>query len=234
MDGSSDRAGYLLFRLHDEENKMIYITTRQKSKEKQLSWLDLIKEKDIEYNTFSSSGSAGTVTRVYEEVPEEYLRKINVPWMIETLNRFNESHKNLFDADRKSLYRHFSIPKKTGGLRPIDAPNDELKLALEELGMILSEKFGILYHTAAFAYIKNRSTVQLVRKHQVNESNWFYKTDISGFFPSTTLEFTMNMLKMIFPLSEICKVKEGYQALEKALSLGFLNGVLPQGTPLSP
>jgi RNA-directed DNA polymerase len=39
---------------------------------------------------------------------------------------------------------------------------------------------------------------------------------------------------MIFPLSEICKDEEGYKELKKALSLGFLNGGLPQGTVLSP
>ena len=213
---------------------MIYITTRQKSKEKQLSWLDLIGEEEIQVSDFVSCGSAGTITRVLPEATPELLSRINVPEMINVLKRFNAVHQNLFDADRKSLYRHFSIPKKTGGLRPIDAPCDELKTALEELGNILSERFGVLYHTAAFAYVPNRSTIQLVRKHQVNESNWFYKTDISGFFPSTTLDFTMKMIRMIFPLSEICKDAEGYQQLKKALSLGFLNGVLPQGTPLSP
>lgn len=212
---------------------MIYVTTRQKTREKQITWMDLIEE-DIKVNEFSSDGSAGTITRVLPEATPELLSKINVPEMINILKRFNDNHKNLFEADRNSLYRHFSIPKKTGGLRPIDAPCDELKLALSELAMILKDKFGILHHTAAFAYVQGRSTVQEVRKHQVNESNWFYKTDVSGFFPSTTLEFVVRMMAMIFPASEICKDKEGKKELEKALSLGFLNGVLPQGTPLSP
>ena len=212
---------------------MIYITTKQKPREKQITWIDLITE-DITVNDLVSSGNAGTVTRTMEQATPELLSHINVPEMINILKKFNEFHKDLFDADRKSLYRHFSIPKKTGGLRPIDAPCDELKIALDELSMILSEKFGVLYHTSAFAYMENRSCVQLVRKHQMNESNWFYKTDVSGFFPSTTLDFTMKMVKMIFPLSEICKSEEGYNELKKALSLGFLNGTLPQGTPLSP
>lgn len=213
---------------------MIYVTTRQKPKEKQISWLDLIGEDEIQVNDFVCGGSAGTVTRVLEEATPDLLRGINVQEMINILKRFNNSHKNLFDADRKSLYRHFSIPKKTGGLRPIDAPCDELQNALEELRIILSEKFGVLYHTAAFAYITNRSPIQNNMKHLKNESNWYYKTDVSGFFPNTTLEFTMKMLKMVFPLSEICKSEEGYNELKKALSLGFLNGGLPQGTKLSP
>ena len=213
---------------------MIYVTVKQKSKEKQISWLDLIKDEDIVVNEMVGSGAAGTITRVYDCAGEDLLNKINVSEMISILKHFNEAHENLFKADRNSLYRQFYIPKKTGGLRKIDAPCDELKIALDELGMILSGKFGVLYHTSAYAYVTGRSTIQTVRKHQVNESNWFYHTDISGFFPSTTLDFTMKMVKMIFPLSEICKDEEGYKELEKALSLAFLNGVLPQGTPLSP
>jgi len=212
---------------------MIYITMKQKPKENQITWLDLLSE-DLTMNDMVTPGAAGTITRTLDEATPELLSRIDVPAMINRLKRFNEAHQNLFEADRKSLYRHFNIPKRTGGLRPIDAPCEELKLALSELVMILTEKFGVLHHTAAYAYIKKRSCPHLVRKHQVNESNWFYKTDVSGFFPSTTLEFAMRMMRMIFPLSEICKDKEGYKELEKAISLGFLNGVLPQGSPLSP
>lgn len=212
---------------------MIYVTTRQKIKERQITWLDLIQNIEPE-NTEVRDGSAGTITRAYEEIPKRLLETIDVPSMIETLKKFNQSHENLFSAERKSLYRRFYLPKKSGGLRPIDQPNDELQNALEELRIILSDRFGLLYHTAGFAYIKKRSTTQMVRKHQQNESNWFYKTDVSGFFPSTTLDFTMRMLSMIFPLSEICKIEEGKQELRKAISLGFLNGGLPQGTKLSP
>ena len=57
---------------------MIYVTTRQRPKEKQISWLDLISEDEIQINDFTCSGSAGTVTRIYKESPEELLRIINV------------------------------------------------------------------------------------------------------------------------------------------------------------
>lgn len=154
--------------------------------------------------------------------------------MIRTLEKFNESNRELLEKDRGSLYRHFTIPKKTGGLRPIDAPEDELQDQLGRLANILTEEFGMLYHTSAFAYIKDRCTVDCVRKHKQNESNWFLKTDFSGFFPNTNLDFTMKMLGIIFPTSEICKDNYGWEQLRKALSLGFLNDSLPQGTKLSP
>ena len=212
---------------------MIYVTVRQKIKEKQISWLDIIND-SITEPTYSTEGSAGTITRVLDEPTERMMSCVNVSWMINTLKNFNIKHDNLFKVNRKSLYRHFTIPKRSGGLRPIDAPCDELQDALGELKSILERKFGILYHTAAFAYIPKRSTVQEVRKHQVNNSNWFLKTDFSGFFPSTTLDFVMKMMQLIFPVSEVCKDPEGYKELRKALSLGFLDGGLPQGTKLSP
>ena len=213
---------------------MIYVTVRRNPKEKQITWLDLFNHPEIQYNDLVSDGPASTVTRVLEEPTPALLSQINIPNMIECLQKFNEYHKELFETNKKEMYHHFCIPKKSGGLRPIDAPCDRLQNALQELKDILSDRFGVLYHTSGFAYIKGRCTVQQVKKHQANESNWFYHTDASGFFPSTTLEFTMRMLKMIFPLSEICRVPEGYAALEKAISLGFLNGGLPQGTKLSP
>lgn len=120
------------------------------------------------------------------------------------------------------------------GFRRIDAPTYALKAALSELKGLLEEGFGALYHTSAFAYIKGRSTLKAMKRHQSNESKWFLKLDFSNFFGSTTLDFVMKMVSMIFPFSEIVKTAEGRHELEAALELGFLNEVLPQGTPLSP
>ena len=41
-------------------------------------------------------------------------------------------------------------------------------------------------------------------------------------------------LSKIFPFSEVARTPRGRNALTKALSLCFLNGGLPQGTPISP
>lgn len=214
---------------------MIYVTTRRFKKKKKINWLDLISEPEPPVNELASDGSAATITRRYEEVPAELLDKIDVPKMISILKDYNQRHQNLHDRDKRSMYKHYNIPKKSGtGLRPIDEPCDELQDALLELKNILADKFGVLHHTSGFAYVTDRCTLDAVKKHQAGECNWFYHTDASGFFPSTTLKFTMKMVKMIFPLSEICKSDEGYNELKKALSLGFLNGGLPQGTKLSP
>lgn len=118
--------------------------------------------------------------------------------------------------------------------RRIDAPCTELNSALYTLKGIFEEQFGALYHTSAFAYIKQRSTIDAVKRHQQNESKWFGKYDLSNFFGSTTVEFIMKMFSMIYPFSEVCKNPEGYEELREALSLCVLHGVLPQGTPISP
>ena len=213
---------------------MPYITKRQVSTPKQVNIFDVLDNLDDTEIHDKKITKAGTVTRFVENIPEEMLSKFDYNSMIETLKQFNEVHKNLFDKKRESLYREFKIPKKSGGLRTIDAPNDELKEALRELKSILENKFGALYHTAAYAYVRERCTVDAVKRHQANQSKWFLKTDFSNFFGSTTLEFTMRMLSKIFPFSEVMKIPGGKEALEKAISLGFLNGGLPQGTPLSP
>ena len=213
---------------------MTYIVTRQFPAPVQISVDDILDNifNDTVRQRHVTTGA--TMTRCVENVPDELLRSVDVNMLISHLKDFNTRHKDLFEADRKSLYREFHIPKKTGGLRKIDAPNEYLMLALRELKIMLEVEFNMLYHTAAYAYVRGRSTVGAVKRHQANESRWFLKTDFSGFFPSTTLEFTMNMLSMIFPFSEVVKVPEGKENLEKALSLGFLDGGLPQGTPLSP
>lgn len=214
---------------------MIYITTKQYRKPRQLTWEDVIADKVV-LNDFSmdSSNATATITRKFENIKPELLNMISVSGMIRWLKNFNQENAKLFEADRKSLYYSFKIPKSTGGFRQIDAPCDDLQNALRKLVNFISEDCGVLYHTAAFAYIKGRSIVDCIKKHQKNESNWFLKTDFSGFFPSTTLNFVMRMFSMVFPLSEICKDEEGYSELKKALSLAFLNGGLPQGTCASP
>ena len=119
--------------------------------------------------------------------------------------------------------------------RRIDAPQQEFMLALRELKDIIENKFFASYHTSAFAYVRGRSTIDCVKRHQENNSKWFLKLDFSKFFPSTTPEFLMTMLSETYPICEYIRYDFGYKdELEKALSLCFLNGGLPQGTPMSP
>lgn len=213
---------------------MPYLVTRLFPAPSQVSIFDILNDVgDTEVRGRHVTNGA-TMTRFVERINPEVAEKFDIRGLVDKLVEFNTRHAKLFEAERKSLYREFHIPKKSGGLRKIDAPNDELKDALRELKSMFENDFGALYHTSAYAYVPGRCTVDAVKRHQANESKWLLKTDFSNFFGSTTLEFTMKMMSMIFPFSEVAAFEDGKAQLEKALSLGFLEGGLPQGTPLSP
>lgn len=212
---------------------MVYVTLRQFPVYHQMTLEEYLFQ---DYHDVQVTNAGTSNTRTYERlnVSERFVKQIEVDKLIEKLIQFNQSTSELRSKNRSELYETFHIPKKSGGLRRIDAPKPELMNALRTLKTILEEDFHVLYHTSAFAYIKNRSTIDAVKKHQQNESKWFGKLDLHDFFGSTTLDFVMYMLSMIFPISEVVKYQVGRDELRKALELAFLNGGLPQGTPISP
>lgn len=212
---------------------MIYITVKQSPSFHQMTLEEFLFNVDVQPQIVNPNM---TNTRTYEveHVSDIFLSKINIERLITKLVQFNNSTDELRNRDRHSLYREFHIPKKSGGLRKIDAPEPELMDALRRLKTIFEEDFGALYHTSAFAYIKKRCTLDAVKRHQANESKWFGKYDLSNFFGSTTLDYAIKMLSMVFPFSEVVKREDGLEALKTALELAFLDGGLPQGTPISP
>jgi len=215
---------------------MVYITVMQSPIYHQMTLEEFLFQTDA----YAGSGSllnaniTNTRTYMYGCVSEYFKKFFDFPKLIEKLAIFNESVEPLRDVERSDLYSSFHIPKRSGGLRRIDAPKPELMDALRRLKTIFEEDFRVLYHTSAFAYVKGRSTIDAIKRHQKNESKWFGKYDLSNFFGSTTLDFVMQQLGYIFPFSEIVKYPIGRSELMKALELAFLNGGLPQGTPISP
>ena len=214
---------------------MVYITVRQSPIYRQITIEELLLGK-VSKPMIVSNNESNTRTYVTKDVgSKKILEHVNIDSLILKLAKFNEDTEELrTHIPRSDLYRSFKIPKRSGGLRKIDAPNDDLMNALRRLKLIFEDDFGALYHTSAFAYVRKRCTVDAVKKHQANESHWFGKYDLSNFFGSTTKEFVLKMLSMIFPFSEVMKNQLGKTELEKAIDLAFLNGGLPQGTPLSP
>lgn len=213
---------------------MVYVTVKAPPMYRQMSIEDLLFGNPYD-STVINANEANTRTLCCKELSPRVASRVDVNRLITTLQLFNESTAQLRAADRQSLYTTFYIPKKSGhGYRKINAPCDELMNALRRLKNILEVDFGALYHTSAFAYISNRCTVDAVKKHQDNKSRWFGKFDFHDFFGSTTMGFVMQQFSVIFPFSEVMKTQEGDSALRTAISLAFLNGGLPQGTPLSP
>lgn len=212
-----------------------YITVNREPRMRQITIDDILNGID-ESKLALQKDTRDTTTWKVDAISRELIEKTDFYAMQVALMEFVEKYKDLIAVEDKStLYRSFKIPKRSGGLRQIDAPNDELKKALYELKFIFEKKFYMSYHTSAFAYVHGRSTIDSVKRHQQNNSRWFLKTDMRHFFPSTTPEFLMKMLCMTFPFCELIRYDFGCkELLEKALSLCFLNGGLPQGTPTSP
>lgn len=212
---------------------MVYITVMQSPIYHQMTLEEFLFQ-NFQAPTVINTNVSNTRTYAYETVSEHFTSRIDTDALIRKLVRFNEQTEALRAQERSTLYETFHIPKKSGGLRRIDAPKPELMNALRNLKTIFEEDFHALYHTSAFAYVKNRCTVDAVKRHQKNNSKWFGKLDLHDFFGSTTLDYVIKMFSMVFPFSEIVKFPNGEAELRKALDLAFLNGGLPQGTPLSP
>jgi len=212
---------------------MVYITVKQSPIYHQMTLEEFLFQ-DFRTPAVINANTTNTRTYAFERASERFTKQLDVDALIAKLAQYNQSVSDLLRQERTSLYRTFHIPKRSGGLRRIDAPQPELMDALRRLKTILEEDFRVLYHTSAFAYIKKRCTVDAVKRHQQNNSKWFGKLDLHDFFGSTTLDYVMDMFSMIYPISEVVKVPQGKDELRKALSLAFLNGGLPQGTPISP
>lgn len=212
---------------------MYYITVKQSPVYHQMTLEEFLFGSDVG-NQVINPNLTNTKTYQFEQISSKFLDRVDVPNLMQKLVMFNEQTAELRAKPRHELYREFYIPKKSGGLRKIDAPEPELMDALRRLKTIFEEDFKALYHTSAFAYIKQRSIIDCMKRHQANESKWFGKYDLSNFFGSTTPEFVLKMFSMVFPFSEVVKNEVGKRELETALSLAFLDGGLPQGTPISP
>lgn len=125
-------------------------------------------------------------------------------------------------------YHSFNIPKRSGGLRKISAPNETLKQHQQHILNAINISLP-LEHDAAYAYVKNRSTLDAMKMHR--KSHWFLKVDIKDFFPSCKKQLVEEQLSKLYPIAcENFPKTEFFATLEKC----FQNGALPQGAPTSP
>lgn len=211
---------------------MFYYTVKATQRMHQMTLEEILANPNADWSGASfGKKNPYTVTRTAERVTTKMMKNAFTSIAYADLMNFKNKYKALYDEpDRHKLYHHFEIPKRSGGMRPIDAPNDELKEALRRLKEILEDDFGAMYHTAAYAYVEGRSTLDAVKLHQGNESKWFLKTDLSNFFGNTTKEFVSRMLSLIFPFCNFIY----FDLLMDVMDLCFLDGSLPQGTPMSP
>jgi len=150
------------------------------------------------------------------------------PFQLKGLNYY--SHPDLC----KRRYTKFSIPKKSGGKRIINAPVSGLKSILRTLNFILQ----CIYepHSAATGFVAHKSIVDNARIHSGNP--YVFNTDLKDFFHS----FDRKWVKygfMIEPFN-LGKEREDLAFLLASLCThpfkinGGVKNVLPQGSPTSP
>ena len=151
--------------------------------------------------------------------------------LVEDINKFFE--RNV----KEDCYSRFSIPKATGGVRWIDAPNEEL-MGLQNRAKTILENMGLIAHNNAQAYVPKKSITTNARFHQ--HSNHFVKVDFTKFFPSITEELLWDILPQIGILaytqySNDSNIQISFtNFLNAVINLATLKGSLPQGTPISP
>lgn len=209
---------------------MIYVTIKQNQRHiKQLTFDDLLDGKEI---IPINHKIIPTVTFKLAENSDNYnnlLQKYPIRQMQNWLITFAETHQNT-----PKEYNTFYIPKRSGGMRRIDAPEPPLMNVLAEVKNSLEQNFFTLAHNDAHAYTTGRSTVTAMQVHQRNNSRWFLKLDFKNFFPAHNAEYILLRAKQIFPFSAVLQDPEAEIAFKQIIDLGLLENKLPQGTPLSP
>lgn len=158
--------------------------------------------------------------------------KIHLEYVIKAIELAYKILKPFEETPKEQLYYAFRIPKHSGGLRTINAPMEHFKTALSEVKHLFESHINCLPHNAAYAYIKQRSTIQAIQQHKNNESNWFLKIDLKDFFPSCTPTLIYSQLLKLYPFA--CCPEKTQNLLYKIIDICCLNNGLPQGTPMSP
>lgn len=112
---------------------MVYITYNCPERFREMTFEELLRG-DFNLANLSTGGHGATRTVICNKVPPRIMRITKVEQMILQLQAFNQQYESLrLTTPRSSLYNHFPIPKASGGLRWIDAPNSDLMKALKEL-----------------------------------------------------------------------------------------------------
>ena len=141
-----------------------------------------------------------------------------------TLNQI----KNLAIGSKK-LYREFSIPKKSGGVRTITAPCSDLKAVQD----CLNKLFQTIYEPSkqAYGFVVGKSVADNAAYHV--GQRYVFNIDLKDFFPSIEKRRLIARLMaspFSFP-SDVALLIAGLSCVR--MSKGK-KAVLPQGSPVSP
>ncbi len=129
----------------------------------------------------------------------------------------------LYKAPDGVRYRHFEIPKRTGGMRPIHAPNGLVRELQDKLQGDLTKLFHA--HPNAHGFIHERSVATNASPH--TGKRWVLNVDLEGFFP--TINFGRIRGLFMRPPFEM-----GQAAATVCAQIATYRNGLPQGAPTSP
>lgn len=125
-------------------------------------------------------------------------------------------------ASPAHFYRTFSIPKKSGGTRTINAPH----VSLKECQRWISDEIlsRVPLHKAALGYVESHSILDHATHHSKLGSALLI-TDLERFFPSISKRRVVGLFKSFGYNNEVAVT---------LANLCCLDGCLPQGSPASP
>ncbi|QQS88574.1 retron Ec67 family RNA-directed DNA polymerase/endonuclease [Fusobacterium canifelinum] len=156
----------------------------------------------------------------------------------EILSKILNIHLNylsyiLYVKKIENLYTTFKIPKKNGGYREINAPQNELKMIQKKFVSFLEEKMKEKFKTinTSHGFVKERSIITNAKIHK--NKKIVLNLDLKDFFDS----FHFGRVKGFFEKNK--DFKSFFPELTSELStliaqLVCFNGKLPQGAPSSP
>lgn len=129
-------------------------------------------------------------------------------------------------------YRHFSIPKKSGGKRNIAAPSKGLGHILYYVNILLKA----IYQPSDYAmgFVEGRSIVDNAMRHV--GQNYVFNTDLENFFPSIEQSRVWKRLQLKpFNFKQpIANILAGLCCIKEKNEDGTFRYILPQGAPTSP
>ena len=161
--------------------------------------------------------------RLLNTIKKEDLGENYHPFTMSLLNYYCNPNR-----DPKKRYKHFTIPKKSGGVRDIHAPVKGLKSMLTYLNVV----FQAMYEPteAAMGFVPGRSIADNASVHV--GKYYVFNTDLKDFFPSIQQPRVWAVLQLKpFSLNkELASVIAGLCCMQDANG----DGVLPQGSPCSP
>jgi RNA-directed DNA polymerase len=139
-------------------------------------------------------------------------------------------YSTLLEAIRsKNKYYSFSIPKRNGGTREINSPNEQLKEIQKRLSYIFSCTYESEKHGSFYGFRSDRDILKNANAHVNCQS--LLNIDILDFFGSITFLRVRNLF--IYAFDQTIEVAESIAKLCSFDSSSGKSG-LPQGAPTSP